>query len=579
MNPVVEAQLKDFAQSGNYAEFELSELFELYSIYSICNGALGENLDPEDLHLSGSEFGLDGVGVVIQGELVDDEILASERMSDIRSPSVDFLFFQSKMSESFDYGEISKFFDSVQDFFDFQVDKESEQLQCRADAAQVAVSSAKLKTNPTISCYFVTTGNYQFPKRIEKLIDSFNTKLEELSIFSDIKITMVGARDLQKMYRSASSAAEVKIRFDSNVVLPKNENVQEGYIGYLPAQEIINLCALKDDDENITSINKSIFFDNIRDFDPQTKINKEIIYSISEGGNDGFVYRNNGVTVVAKELVRTANEFRIQDFQIVNGCQTCNIIFECRDSIENIYIPFRLIVSKDDDFVSSIIVGTNRQNPVKEEQFLALRNFMKNFEEFCRSPIKGEPLYFERRENQYRGKEIERVRIFKLSVFIKNVTAAILHFPNRAARDYKKIASEYDGKIFLDNHDVKIYYCVCYINYKLEFIWRNRSLDSDGKIYRYYIMFSIGFHYSNQMSVLNSNKRNVNYFHDRIIEFCNNEEKMVSVCTEIISILKKLTNKHTNDGREKIRDLIRSETFANNYKEQLIKCRAELFSD
>ena len=157
---------------------------------------------------------------------------------------------------------------------------------------------------------------------------------------------------------------------------------------------------------------------------------------------------------------RTGDKFKLEDYQIVNGCQTSNIIFDLvygdsapiaaagQDLTQSIQVPFRLIGSKDDDFVSSIIVGTNRQNVVRDEQFWALRPFLKSFEEYCRNLDPEKVIYFERRENQYRNQDIERTRIMQPSIAMKAMAACLLFQPQRAARDYRGILVEYEKSIF-----------------------------------------------------------------------------------------------------------------------------------
>jgi hypothetical protein len=93
-----------------------------------------------------------------------------------------------------------------------------------------------------------------------------------------------------------------------------------------------------------------------------------------------FIFKNNGVTVVAKEVNRKGDKFQLEDYQIVNGCQTYNILFQAGEGLENVNVPIRLIVSNDPEFVSTIIIGTNRQNEVKDDQFWALKPFMKDLE-------------------------------------------------------------------------------------------------------------------------------------------------------------------------------------------------------
>jgi hypothetical protein len=113
MNPVIRAQLREFAKANSITTDAQEKQFEIYSIFSIVNGLLGENIEAYDVHLEGDEFGVDGIAVVIQGELVRNRQEAEDKLGAISNPSIEFIFFQAKTSTSYDYGDISKFFDSV----------------------------------------------------------------------------------------------------------------------------------------------------------------------------------------------------------------------------------------------------------------------------------------------------------------------------------------------------------------------------------------------------------------------------------------------------------------------------------
>ena len=352
---------------------------------------------------------------------------ADEKLAAINNPTVEFIFFQAKTSTGYDYGDISKFFDAVTGFFEGDLKGESDAVDDLIGAMEAVYEKGVGKRNPRISCYYIATGNYEEPSRIEKLKAGFLVDLEVKNIFDPgtITIQMVGARELQQWYRAATSSVEVEIDFPRNVVMPNNQHVEEAYIGYLDAKNLLNLYAVKDPDGKVVAVNRAVFFDNIRDYDSKSKINIAIKESVRTGGGAEFVFRNNGITVVSKNIDRTGDKFRLEDFQIVNGCQTSNVIFDlvygdsdsggaARDDLaQSIQVPFRLIGSRDDDFVSSIIVGTNRQNLVRDEQFWALRPFMKSFEEYCRNLDSEEIIYFERRDNQYRNQDIERTRIMQ----------------------------------------------------------------------------------------------------------------------------------------------------------------------
>ena len=77
------------------------------------------------------------------------------------------------------------------------------------------------------------------------------------------------------------------------------------------------------------------------------------------------------------------DRFQIEDFQIVNGCQTTHVLFDCRDQADNsLLIPLRIVATQDEDVVKSIIRGTNRQTKVEDDQFFALTDFAEQLEDY-----------------------------------------------------------------------------------------------------------------------------------------------------------------------------------------------------
>lgn len=564
MNPVNQVQMKDFATRFELEHKNDSEQFELYCIYSIINGGSGENVDPFDIHLSGTEFGLDGVAIVVQGTLVTNVDEAQVALDGIKNPSIDFYFFQSKTSSSFDYGEISKFFDGVKGFFNGQMAGESDQLDDLMLAKDYLYEHGVKKENPGIFCFYCSTGKYNKQDKIEKLVAATRDYIDEQNIFNEsrISLNLIGAGALQKLYRAASTASEISIEVKETVVLPSHPSVDQGYIGYIPATELLKIVSLRNEDNEITGINKSVFYDNIRDYNPASKINKEISQSLANGEGENFVYRNNGITVVAKSIGRVGNTFNIDDFQVVNGCQTSNVIFDNRDNLAGVCVPFRLIGTKDEEFIFSIISGTNKQNPVREEQFWSLIPFMKNLEEYARGASVAVRLYIERRENQYKSESIERARIIAMQPFLKTVAASLLGAPHRAARNYKSDIKESIGDIFDESDDVRPCYAVAYLHYRLEFLWRNQKVDSSTKIYRYYIIDAVCRAVLGKRGFASLSAKEKTQFSEEIIKIASSEGKLSSIIKNVKKILdNRLKKMRALSNREKLRDTIRSESF------------------
>lgn len=573
MNPVNQAQMKEFAEAFDLTKKSESDQFELYSIYSVVNGGSGENIDPFGAHLVGTEFGLDGVAIIVQGNLVTNVDEAAAAIADIKNPQIDFYFFQSKTSSSFDYGEIGKFFDSIKEFFGTGLGGESDQLDDLINAKDHIYQHGVKRNNPGIFCFYACNGNYEKQSRIERLIENTKNDLSEKNIFDEnrVEISLLGAAHLQRLYRAAVTATEVTIEFDRNIVLPSHSSVDEGYIGYIPASELLKIISITDDNGEITGINKSVFFDNIRDYNPNSKINKEILSSLKNGEHGNFVYRNNGITVVAKSVDRTGNNFTIEDFQIVNGCQTSNVIFHSKNNIEGVYVPLRLIGAKDEAFIFSIISGTNKQNPVRDEQFWSLLPFMKNLEEFARSVQAGKRIYLERRENQYRNEAVERASIVQMQPFFKAVTACLLGLPHRAARNYKAEIGDQVEALFDENDDVRPAYATAYLHYRLEFMWRNQKIAASTKIYRFYIIDAVTRNVLGKASFLNLNKKQKMKFADELVKLAADEDEV----SKIVENVQKSLDKHLKtlgaaDAREKLRDTIRSDSFFQGVRDSYI---------
>lgn len=568
MNPVVKAQLAEFSKSNLIAGFKEEDYFEVYSIFSILNGDLNNSVIPFEVHLKGTEFGLDGVAILVQGQLCLD----SEEVAAVVDPNsnVDFVFFQSKRSEKFDYGDIAKFIDGVCGFFDDTMAGESDQLDDLI-AAQKEIYSAPLRKNPSVRCFYISTGSYEATNRIEKKLDSGRSKLKEMNLFEEIEIDLVGAKRLQNSYRLATNSNSATIEFSKCQTLPTHDSVEEAYIGYIDARELLNLVIVGSEDGSSDRINQSVFFDNIRDFNPKSDINKSIIEQIEDGETSSFVFKNNGVTVVAKSINRKGDKFTIDNYQIVNGCQTCNILFQCVDKLESVYVPLRLIGSADEDFVSGIIIGTNKQNEVKDEQFWALRPFMKDLEEYCKQQSTDERIFLERREYQYRDESVERTRIVKPSDLLKCVVAMYLYIPNRAARDWRGIRREYEDKIFQADHGVEPYHFACLGSYKFDFMVRNKRVDKSWKIYKYYSLYALGIKACKGKNLFKLPKKDFQIACGKIKSVLTDENKFVNHIEDVSALIDKLLKKRQLQTREQIRDTLRSEVFGDEFQEQYKK--------
>ena len=73
----------------------------------------------------------------------------------------------------------------------------------------------------------------------------------------------------------------------------------------------------------------NVFEDNVRDFQGDNNdVNGGIASTLNNDDSEIFSVLNNGVTIVASSISPTGDQFTINDYQIVNGCQTSNVLYQ-----------------------------------------------------------------------------------------------------------------------------------------------------------------------------------------------------------------------------------------------------------
>lgn len=395
---------------------------------------------------------------------------------------------------------------------------------------------------------------------IEQLISVNKARLSELNIFDEVIIECIGAKVIQDGFRGATNSSTAKLTFQKAVTMPTHDRVDEAYIGYIPASEILGIALGEPDSEGVRRINRSIFYDNVRDFNPDSDINKTIISELKDGDFSSFVFKNNGITVVSRNIDRKGDTFTLEDYQIVNGCQTTNILAHVNENSESIMVPIRLIGCSDPEFVSTVIIGTNRQNEVKEDQFWALLPFMKDLEEYCSSQGADDRIYIERRDNQYRDVSVERTRILKPSDLMKVVAAMFFYQPHRAARDYRVVRKEFSNRIFSESHNVELYHLAGLVLYKFDYLVRTGRIDRSRAIFKFYVFYVLVRKFWRTPDLLDASKKSQKEVLNSINEILVDNDRFILFSEKVAIALEELIYEAKISSREKIRDHIRSES-------------------
>jgi hypothetical protein len=550
--------------------------FEKFCNYCVISREYPETFKVEDVSVgSSNDTGLDGIAIIVNGKLVDS-IEEVDDLADInKRMEATFIFIQSKTSNTFDSGDMLKFFEGVSDFFaeEEPVLERNEMVEYKAKIAThiYSKSSMMLRGRPLCKMYYITTGKWTDDKNLVRRMSAKKHEIEDKNIFEKVEIQALGADEIRKLYQSTKLALSTDIIFASRVVLPEISGISESYIGTLPFSEFRKLIV-----DEFDNIRLSIFYDNIRAFQGSNDVNHDIESTLKSGELDRFSVLNNGITIIAKSLDTVGNRFNIRDYQIVNGCQTSHVLFNCRNlsGINNLQIPVKIIVTDKDDVINSIIKATNHQTPVKKEELAALSEFQKKLEQ-CYNSFEsfhaGEQLYYERRSKQYHDRaDVPKNRVITIPDQIKTFAAMFLDQPHRVSRSYGDLSREIGSKIFGANHSPTSYYVSAFAYYRLEnlFNQRNRNkLDPKYKKCKYYLLMAMRYLTAGADMPSLDNQRKMEQYCNKIISVLNSQQKYLQVFEKGTEIIEEQFL-HLNINIDN-RDVITTVSFVEQLKKRL----------
>lgn len=452
-----------------------------------------ENIDVD----AGDLFGLDSIAFIVNGNLVfskeDIEKYAISKRLD-----VEILFFQTKTESGIDAGAFLRFTKAVKIFCNGFEQLKGTKNEALLNAKEIYDSiflydNYKLSANnsPRFILYFVYAGTQIDVDFISALCQSEAKSIKaEVQDIKEVSIHILGRNEIISEYEEFCNRVKAQIYLKDCVSLDKINGVKSAYIGCLSGKEYLNLIT----DAN-GLLRRRIFFENVRDYQGyDNSVNKEIRETIRANKNDQFVLLNNGVTIISKDIISLgSNQYEINNFQIVNGCQTSNEIYNEREKAQSIMVPIKLIATEDPDFISMVIRSTNRQSPVPDEAFITLEKYHKQlqllFEQYSNEmPLK---IFYERRMHE--GDNIHAkdtsYNIVKLHGIIRNVTsvyfkeAYVVHNNNPA-----NILRNRRNKLFSDNHPYDIYYIASYLFEEMHSLQERGILSSRDYIFRNYII-------------------------------------------------------------------------------------------
>lgn len=409
-------QFIDAAQRAREVPLAPDIAFELFAAECVLRSRNLSDDEVADGRIGGGgDGGIDSVHVFLDEVLLteDHDLFADDFDASVvrRGADLELVLVQAKRETSFTEVAIDKASSSLGRLLDLEhSDEHLAEYYSRELIAQMGLFRRAWKILgirvPRIRVQFsyVTRGDVATAGRAvrAKLQDLAET-LERDVPGSTSRVELIGSDDLWEI-ASASPSYDLPVRFREYATQDSS------YVGFVSLRDYFEF--LRDD----SGAMRSHLFDwNVRDFQGDNSVNREIKGSLAPGTTDDFWWLNNGVTILCSEAhIGGDRRFTLSDVQIVNGMQTSHSLYTAitdrggpDDSDERRSILVRIIETQDEDVRDRIIRATNSQTRVLDTSLHATEPLHRQIETYFSSA----GWFYDRRKNFYRnaGKPADRI--------------------------------------------------------------------------------------------------------------------------------------------------------------------------
>lgn len=490
MHRIVKAHLESFVKSFALEADDEAVQFEKFAMHCVLSSRYSASFDLDDVTTGQGDQGIDGVAVVID-EMVTASVEDAQAVfsSQRRNHDVDVLFVQAKRSDGFDLGDFLKFKEGILRFATQTpyVATDEVLLEARQIFDVVVKEVPKVRNGkPSVTARFITTGQYLNPAALETALADFRIQMEELGLFHEIDVRFIDRDELTRLWVGTYSGISASLPAFSTAALPNIAGIDEAYLAVVHARDFVNNLLMTEDG----NLRTQVFEENVRSFlGHDNPVNQSIAATLVSDVASRFPVLNNGITLVCPDIKLQGTTLHLTNYQIVNGCQTSNVLFENRDSLGDVMVNIKVVKTQLEDVFSELVRASNSQTKVEDTQFLSLRPIIKRVEQFFNTYEGAESrLYLERRDRQYVGQDIPATRIFSLHNAAKCVAAMFCNRPELAARYPKQMYEELTETIFDDGTREAVFYAACVTMYRFGLLVSNSTVPQNMKRFKWHML-------------------------------------------------------------------------------------------
>lgn len=509
MNNLQRMNIEEFCTNFEYPKNELDSAYKLLANYSILASTYSHETITCDIQDVVYKYEVNGVsfdGFII---LLDSRVVTSKKaIEDIfhsnETVNVDIVIIESVL-KSKDTDNLTSFIHRIKDAFSVilgDINLHGDDSTCASDDILSFLFEQCVThhcPSPSLNIYFVADDLDEAAKEeMDEELNSLFSSQEENGSFSQITRHKLNTQELLVLYNHTKIRETAEITpYRQDISLPSMPGVKDALIAVVSFKEFKKLLV-----NESGQIKTSIFHDNIRAFQGTSAVSRQMTKTLKKGNFDQFIAMNNGITIIVGELNRKSeNKLELVDYQIVNGCQTCHVLYNNRKlhGIDNLLLLVKIICSTDENVRTSIIMGTNSQIEVKREQLIALTGVQERIEDYytkmrTKSGDGCEQLYYERRSKQYVTEtKVPQSKVITIPIEIMSFGSIFLSSPHYVAGYYSQIIENLKNKgkeIFTDKYLIDPYYTSGLMYYKLSHLFNTHFIAAKYKKVKYQLLYA-----------------------------------------------------------------------------------------
>ena len=534
------------------------------------------------------DSGIDSICIRVNGHIVtslDFLKFIIEKDKGIRTAEI--ILIQSKCKDKFDLKEISTFILGVQNFLEpvssrklnakvqlwFNIKNEIlENVQYWTDMNHIDVRLFYAAANATWTNSSEVLGSFETLKKAAERFENGVYKIES-PVFIDEK-------RLQKISVNENETYSAKLALQGTPLQLAGDDSVMGCAAIINATDLLGILI----DETTGNLKRGLFEENVRDYQGNTNVNQSIRETI-KNAPESFILRNNGITILANRLeYPNLNSVRITNPQIVNGCQTCSVIYYAHKEgldLSKVQVFARIISTNETETINSIVSANNNQNMVHDMINEITKEYHKKLETYFREyddVAESRHVYYERRSKSLANENICAYQKCTFKTLIQSSVAVWFDAPYDAVDSEFRLLPKYKDQVFSDNHMEICYYASASLFSVFDLLVYENRIDSTWRSARPFICYLVKKNISQNSVSLNDNAasealaRKILSLLKNPNEYLEEFERALNIFIKAKELFKQQNNKLMNDylGSQKVMSYINGAVaqYANKPEEQ-----------